>query len=453
MTKKQLKIVTIGGGSSYTPEIIEGFIEKKLQGLLPIQEIHLVDIEDGKEKLDIVGGLAQRMVEKAGADIQIHLSLDRRESLKGADFVTTQFRVGLLPARIRDEKIPLKYNLIGQETNGAGGAMKALRTIPVILDICRDMEELCPEAWLINFTNPAGIITETVLKHSSIKVLGLCNIPIGMVNKIAKLYETDTKNVKIEFSGLNHFVFGRNIFVNGCEVTKEVIEKIKDGTEISAKNIPNFPFPADILEAVGMIPAGYLKYYYTREKMLEECKRAAQEEGTRGEVVTKTEKELFELYKDKNLAVKPKQLEERGGAHYSEAAVNLIDSIYNGDGEIHYVNVRNNGTISDLPDNTAIECNCMVTHDGAKPLTVGKLETSVRGQISLMKAYEELIIQAGVTGDYSAALKAFTINPLINDSEKAKAVLVNMLWENQEYLPQFNEWFEKMRKEQVSNFS
>ncbi|MGC6770084.1 6-phospho-beta-glucosidase [Enterococcus sp. LJL128] len=441
MSKDALKIVTIGGGSSYTPEIIEGFIQKKLDGLLPIKEIYLVDIEAGKEKLEIVGGLAKRMVEKAQADITIHLTLDRKEALKDADFVTTQFRVGLLPARIRDEKIPLKYDLIGQETNGAGGAMKALRTIPVILDICRDMEELCPNAWLINFTNPSGIITETVLRHSSIKVVGLCNIPIGIVNKIAKLYETTPENVSVEFSGLNHFVFGKNIYVNGEDVTLDVIEKIKDGTEISAKNIPNFSFPADVLDSIGMIPAGYLKYYYTREKMLEDCKRAAKEEGTRGEVVTQTEKELFELYKDQELAVKPKQLEERGGAHYSEAAVNLIDSIYNGDGKIHYVNVRNNGTISSLPENAAIECNCVVTHRGALPVTVGELETSVRGQISLMKAYEELVIEAGVTGDYLAALKALTINPLVNDSDKAGAVLQDMLWANQEYLPQFSQWF------------
>ncbi|WP_086349556.1 6-phospho-beta-glucosidase [Candidatus Enterococcus clewellii] len=443
MSKDALKIVTIGGGSSYTPEIIEGFIQKKLDGLLPIKEIYLVDIEEGKEKLEIVGGLAKRMVEKAGAEIQIHLTLDRRAALKDADFVTTQFRVGLLPARIRDEKIPLKYDLIGQETNGAGGAMKALRTIPVILDICKDMEELCPEAWLINFTNPSGIITETVLKHSTIKVVGLCNIPIGIVNKIAKLYETEAANVSVEFAGLNHFVFGKNIYVNGREVTGEVIEKIKDGTEISAKNIPNFSFPDEILDAVGMIPAGYLKYYYTREKMLADCKRAATEEGTRGEVVTQTEKELFELYKDQELAVKPKQLEERGGAHYSEAAVNLIDSIYNGDGKIHYVNVRNNGTLPELPDNTAIECNCVVTHRGALPVTIGKLETSVRGQISLMKAYEELVIEAGVTGNYLAALKALTINPLVNDSDKAQAVLTDMLWANQAYLPQFKQWFEE----------
>lgn len=453
MSKEALKIVTIGGGSSYTPEIIEGFIAKKLAGLLPITDIYLVDVEAGQEKLEIVGGLAKRMVAKAGADINIHCTLDRRAALKDADFVTTQFRVGLLPARIRDEKIPLKYDLIGQETNGAGGAMKALRTIPVILDICKDMEELCPDAWLINFTNPSGIITETVLRHSSIKVVGLCNIPIGIVNKVAQLYDTTADHVSVEFAGLNHFVFAKNIYVHGQDMTRDVIEKIKDGTEISAKNIPNFTFPEDILESLQMIPAGYLKYYYTREKMLADCKRAAAEEGTRGEVVTQTEKELFELYQNEELAVKPKQLEARGGAHYSEAAVNLIDSLYNGDGKIHYVNVRNNGTIASLPADAAIECNCVVTHRGALPLTVGELETSIRGQISLMKAYEELVIEAGVNGDYLAALKALTINPLVSDSDKARLVLEDMLWANQDYLPQFAEWFQKQEaKTLVGNY-
>ncbi|MGL5622712.1 MAG: 6-phospho-beta-glucosidase, partial [Cetobacterium sp.] len=178
---KRLKIVTIGGGSSYTPEIIEGFIKRYKE--LPVSELWLVDIEEGKEKLEIVGNLAKRMVEQAGlkGKFDIHLTLDRREALKDADFVTTQFRVGLLEARIRDERIPLRYGMIGQETNGAGGFTKALRTIPVILDICKDITELCPNAWLVNFTNPSGMVTEAVIKYyPNIKIAGLCNVPIGV---------------------------------------------------------------------------------------------------------------------------------------------------------------------------------------------------------------------------------------------------------------------------------
>ena len=212
--KKGLKIVTIGGGSSYTPEIIEGFIQKKLEGKLPIEDLYLVDVEEGKEKLEIVGNLAKRMVEESGAGFNVHLTLDRRAALKDADFVTTQFRVGLLDARIRDERIPLKYDLIGQETNGAGGFMKAMRTIPVILDICKDIRELCPDAWLVNFTNPSGIITETILKHGGVKAIGLCNVPLGMQVKCAKLFDVDPSRVYVEFAGLNHFVFGRKVYVH-----------------------------------------------------------------------------------------------------------------------------------------------------------------------------------------------------------------------------------------------
>ncbi len=448
MKKNKLKICTIGGGSSYTPEIIEGFIEKKLSGRLPITDIYLVDIEEGKEKLEIVGNLAKRMVEKAGANINIHLTLDRKEALKDADFVTTQFRVGLLDARIKDERVPLKYNLIGQETNGAGGFMKAMRTIPVILDICKDMKELCPNAYLLNFTNPSGMITETVLKYGEgIKVVGLCNVPIGIVSKIAKLFDVSTDRVTVEFAGLNHFIFGRNVYIDGVDRTEEVIEKMIDGSEISMKNIPNFHFPADILHSTRSIPAGYLKYYYTREKVLEDCIRASKEEGTRGEVVKRVEDELFEIYKDLNLADKPKQLEKRGGAHYSEAAVNLIDSLFNGDGKIHYVNVANNGTIADLPDNVAIECNCRVTEWGATPLNIGKLPLMLKGQLQIMKAFEELTIEAAVTGDYLKAIQALTINPLVNDYDKAKAVLDDMLVVHEKYLPQFKKKIEELKRD------
>lgn len=434
---KGLKIVTIGGGSSYTPEIVEGFIKKKLDGSLPISDLYLVDIEEGKEKLDIVGNLAKRMVEKAGADINIHLTLDRKSALKDADFVTTQFRVGLLEARIRDERIPLRYDLIGQETNGAGGFAKAQRTIPVILDICKDMEELCPNAWLINFTNPSGIITETVLKYTNIKVIGLCNVPIGTIYKVAKLYDVDAKRINIEFAGLNHFLWGKKIYKDGIDVTEEVLELIKDGDAVNMKNIPNMEWPTHILDAVEMLPIPYLKYYYTREKMLEECKRAAREEGTRGEVVKKVEDELFELYKDHSLSIKPPQLEKRGGAHYSDAAVNLIDSIYNDKQDIHIVSTRNNGTIAELPENVAIECNCVIGKNGARPLNIGHLEPSIRGLIQIIKAYEELTVEAGVRGDYNMAIKALTINPLVSDCVKAKLVLDDILEENKKYLPQY----------------
>lgn len=224
--KDKIKIVTIGGGSSYTPELIEGFIKRYNE--LPVGEIWLVDIESGKEKLEIVGALAKRMVKKAGVPIDIHLTLDRREALKDADFVTTQLRVGLLDARIKDERIPLSHGVIGQETNGAGGMFKAFRTIPVILDIDKDMAELCPNAWLINFTNPAGIVTEALLKYGkNKKVIGLCNVPIGMEKAVANLLDVDHSRINMTFAGLNHMVFGKEIYLDGKNVTEEVIIQLQ----------------------------------------------------------------------------------------------------------------------------------------------------------------------------------------------------------------------------------
>ncbi|MDF2573001.1 MAG: 6-phospho-beta-glucosidase, partial [Sporomusa sp.] len=200
-----LKIVTIGGGSSYTPEIVEGFIRRYEE--LPVRELWLVDIEAGKEKLEIISNLAKRMVRKAGVPISIYTTLDRREALPNADFVTTQFRIGSLDARIKDERIPLRHGYIGQETNGAGGMFKALRTIPVMLEIDQDMAELCPDAWLINFTNPSGMVTEAVLRYGKTKkIIGLCNVPIGMEMGVAKLFDVDSNRIRIDFAGLNHMV-------------------------------------------------------------------------------------------------------------------------------------------------------------------------------------------------------------------------------------------------------
>ncbi|WP_426350089.1 6-phospho-beta-glucosidase [Alloiococcus sp. CFN-8] len=435
--KKGLKIATIGGGSSYTPEIIEGFINRKLSGELPLEELYLVDIEEGREKLEIVGNLAKRMVEKAGADIKVHLTLDRREALKDADFVTTQFRVGQMEARIRDETIPARYGLLGQETNGAGGFTKALRTIPVILDICRDMEELCPDAFLINFTNPSGIVTEAVLKHSSIKVIGLCNVPIGMVNMVAKLYDVSPDRIYIEFAGLNHLVWGRKVYKDGIDVTKEVLDKVAESKEFNMANIPGADFDKDLLQAIGMLPCPYHRYYYMKDAMLEHTLEEAKKNGSRGAVVKKLEEELFEMYKDENLNIKPPQLAKRGGAHYSEAAVNLIASLYNDKKDIQFVNVRNNGTIADLPDNVSIECNCIIGKNGAVPINIGHVETSIRGLIQQVKAYEELTIEAAVKGDYKAAIQALTINPFVNDGLMAKKVLKDLIEENIDYLPMF----------------
>lgn len=435
---KGLKVVTIGGGSSYTPELIEGFIKRYNE--LPLRELWLVDIEEGKEKLQIVGELAKRMVKKSGLPIDIRLTLDRREALKDADFVTTQIRVGLLEARIKDERIPLSKGYIGQETNGAGGLFKGLRTIPVLIDITKDMKELCPNAWLINFTNPVGMVTEALLKYGAIdKVIGLCNVPIGLEKSTAKILGVDSSRVRIDFAGLNHMVFGLNIYLDGKVVTDKVIKKIIEADASSeVKNIDEVKWQNEFLKGLGVLPCSYAKYYFMKDYMLNSELEKFKENGTRAEVVKKLENELFELYKDKNLNVKPQQLEERGGAFYSDAACRLIDSIYNDKRDIQPVDTMNRGSIADLEYNSAVEVSCIITKDGPKPITVGHLPIQIRGLIQQIKSFEMLGAKAAAEGDYNAGVVAMTINPLVQSDKMAKILFDELLQAHKKYLPQFN---------------
>ncbi|MDF2038486.1 6-phospho-beta-glucosidase [Cytobacillus oceanisediminis] len=432
-----IKIAVIGGGSSYTPELIEGFIKRHEK--LPVREIWLVDVEEGRNKLEIVGQLAKRMVEKAGVPIQIQLTLDRKKALKNADFVTTQFRVGLLDARAKDERIPLKYGILGQETNGPGGFFKALRTIPVIMEICREMEELSPNAWLINFTNPAGMITEAVLRYSNIKkVVGLCNVPIGMEMGAAQLMNVDHSRVRIDFAGLNHLVYGLDVYADGVSVKEELLKMLTDKEHsITMKNIHAMGWEPEFLQALNVLPCPYHNYYYKTREMVEEEIKAASEAGTRAEVVKKLEEELFQLYQNPDLAEKPPQLEKRGGAYYSDAACRLIHSIYTDKRDIQPVNTRNNGAIAGLPSDSAVEVSCVITKDGPKPIAVGELPVAVRGLVQSIKSFERVTIEAALTGDYNTALLALTINPLVGSDKIAKKILDEMLEAHRTYLPQF----------------
>lgn len=438
-----IKIVTIGGGSSYTPELVEGFIKRYNE--LPVRELWLVDIDEGREKLQIVGNLAKRMVRKAGIPMEIHLTLDRKKALEDADFVTTQIRVGLLDARVKDEKIPLNHGVIGQETNGAGGMFKALRTIPVILDIDKDMSKLCPNAWMINFTNPAGMVTEALLRYGkNKKVIGLCNVPIGMEKAAAKVLEVEHKRLRMDFVGLNHMVFGKEIYVDGIKVTDKLINLLADGNigQI-VKNVSDFTWNKDFIKALGMMPCPYHKYYFQTKDMLKEELEQFSKGKTRAEIVKKVEEELFELYKNENLDIKPPELEKRGGAYYSDAACRLICSIYNDKKDVQPVNVRNNGAIIGIPNESAIEISCMITRDGPKAITVGELPIAINGLIQQIKTFERLVVDSAVFGDYYKAILALTVNPLVQSDKLAKILVDELMIAHKDYLPQFKELIEE----------
>ncbi|UGS41718.1 6-phospho-beta-glucosidase [Pseudocitrobacter corydidari] len=433
---QKLKVVTIGGGSSYTPELIDGFIKRYAE--LPVTDYYLLDIEEGKEKLEIVGKLAQRMVQQAGVPMNIHLTLNREEALKDADFVTTQLRVGFLEARITDERIPLKYGVLGQETTGPGGFMKAQRTIPVLLDICRDMEKWCPNAWLINFTNPAGIVTEAITRHSNIKTIGICSGANSMMMDIAKAYDVEKSAVDTRIIGLNHLIFADRIAIHGEDKTDDFINKLAQGSASnSLKNIPDIGFTARFAQALHMYPISYLKYFFLNREMVQTAQQDAATKGTRGEQTREIEKRLFELYQDEHLNHKPKELEKRGGAWYSDTACSIISAIYNDKKEIHVVNTVNNGTTPDLPDHVTLETNAVIDKHGAHPVAYGRLPVKIRGLIQSVKAYEELTVEAAVTGDYDTALLALSINPLLPSATIAEQILDEYLDVNQRYLPQY----------------
>ncbi|UUX35409.1 6-phospho-beta-glucosidase [Fundicoccus culcitae] len=452
---KKLKIVTIGGGSSYTPELAEGLILR--QDRLDIKEWWLVDIDAGKEKLEIVGEMARRQVKAAGLDWEVHLTTDRTLALKDADFVTTQFRVGQLDARIRDERIPSKYHSLGQETNGAGGIFKAFRTIPVILDIINDMKELCPDAWLINFTNPAGMVTEAAIKVGGWKkTIGLCNVPIGSTRMNNTAMGYDGQDVLFhKYAGLNHFHWHRVWDKDGSEVTNKLIETIYNPEsdflkDHEVKNIMLVGYNYEQLKSLGIIPCAYHRYYYMSEDMLEGTLADYEKGETRAEVVKRTEAELFELYKDPHLDYKPEQLALRGGAHYSDAACEVIASIVNDSRTVMVVSTQNNGTITDLPYDSIVEVSSVITAHGAEPFNWGSFPAGARGQLQLMKSMEELVIEAAVKGDYGKAIEAFTVNPLINSGSHMMDMLNEMLVANKDYLPQFKETIAKLEQEGVT---
>jgi 6-phospho-beta-glucosidase len=422
-----MKIVVIGGGSTYTPELIDGFIARA--GVLPVKEVWLVD--PNEERLQVVGAFAQRMAKYANAPFEVKLSADRRRALDGADFVITQLRVGGQAARHGDELLGRRHHLIGQETTGVGGFAKALRTVPVMLDIARDMRELAPQATLVNFTNPAGIVTEALARHGGVPVIGLCNNAINAQRGIAGMFHVEPEQVYIEQVGLNHLNWIRRITIGGSDATEQVLQAYIEHLRHDEDEIHFPPFLLDMLHA---IPSSYLEYFYLESQIV-----AHQASGvpTRAEVVMDVERRLIERYSDPHLCEKPPELMERGGAYYSTAAAALIESLWSGDGAIHVVNTRNNGAIPNLPADVVVETPCRVDTGGATPLPVAALEPQFHGLTSAVKSYELLTIQAAVQGDEQAAMLALLANPLGPDAAHVEEVWNDIKRTNLDMLTQF----------------
>lgn len=421
-----LKLAVIGAGSTYTPEIVEGLIDRR--ETLPVETLCFMDIDAGK--MNTVSGLVKRMLDKAGFEGQFIQTTDLAKALDGADYVIAQIRVGGLEARINDEKIPLKYHLLGQETTGIGGFMKALRTVGPVMNIAREMEKRCPEAWFINFSNPSGILAEAVLNHTKIKMIGLCNCPINMLADVRRRM-TDGADFDYDYVGLNHLSWLTSVRLDGEELLSKGAFSVGSGM----KNIPDIGLDEALLRAVGAIPSSYLNYYYNREAHVKACLTA---ERCRGEECREIERGLLEQYADPNLSHKPEALAKRGGALYSTAAVNLINSIENDSRDHQVVNTRNAGALPFMDDDDVVEIKCVIGKDAVSPLPVKSFDNRhIIGLMRDVKAYEKLTVRAALSGDADVALAALMTHPLTGDYEKAGPALAEMLEVNRPYLERF----------------
>jgi len=428
-----MKVAVIGGGSTYTPELVNGFLNRTDQ--FPLKELWLMDIDAAR--LEIVGRFARRMVEAKGSPFKVVLTTDQREAVKNASYVTTQLRVGQMEARRKDEYLGKRHGLIGQETTGVGGMAKALRTIPVILKIAEDMRELAPGALLANFTNPSGLVTQALSKYTpDVTAVGVCNVPITTKMTIIEALERatgkhiDPERTELRTLGLNHLSWHRGFSVDGEDVWPQVIEAYI--TALKAEEDPEWD-PRTI-EVLRMMPNYYLQYYYHTDKKL-----ASQEEWppSRAEEVIEIEKDLLRQYADPDLKEPPADLMKRGGAYYSTVATQLLNAHYNDLGEIHIVNTRNNGAVKEWPADWVLEMPAKISRKGVEPLPAEPLPPVCFGLIAQVKAYELLTVEAAVHGDRNAAYQALLAHPLGPKADKIPAVLEDMLETHKPYLPQF----------------
>ena len=420
-----VKIAVVGGGSTYTPELIEGFLTRRDR--LPVDELVLLDIDT--ERLEVVGGLAGRILKKNEWPGELVLTKERDRALDGAHFVIVQLRVGGQAARLVDETLPLEFGCIGQETTGPGGFAKALRTVPVVLDIAEETSRRgAKDAWVVDFTNPVGIVMQALLDQGH-RAIGLCNSAMGFQRQIARLLNVEPDRVALEHVGLNHLTWERAARVDGVDRLPDLISREADSIG------EHIGIPPDLIRLLGAIPSYYLRYFYLTDEILREQMSGAKR--SRAEEVMAIEQGLLEMYRDPALTEKPKLLEQRGGAYYSEAAAQLIASLYDGAGDDQVVDIRNDGALPDLPADAVVEIPARIDREGAHAGQFDPLPPEMLGLVQQVKAYERLAVKAAIDGDRDAALKALLANPLVGRYSVATGLLEALLQANRNHLTRF----------------
>ncbi|MFE3250582.1 6-phospho-beta-glucosidase [Streptomyces sp. NPDC059209] len=421
-----MKLAVVGGGSTYTPELIDGFA--RLRDTLPISELVLVD--PAADRLELVGGLARRIFAKQGHPGTIVTTSDLDAGVAGADAVLLQLRVGGQAARLGDETWPLECGCVGQETTGAGGLAKALRTVPVVLDIAERVRRANPDAWIIDFTNPVGIVTRALLQAGH-KAIGLCNVAIGFQRKFAKLLDVAPSAVHLEHIGLNHLTWERSVRLGGPDGENVLPRLIAEHGDAIADDLR---LPRRVLDTLGVVPSYYLRYFYAHDEVVRELGT----KPSRAAEVAEMEARLLEMYGDPALDEKPELLARRGGAFYSEAAVDLAASLLgdagSGGSPVQVVNTYNNGTLPFLADDAVIEVQARIDASGAKPLPVAEVDPLYAGLIANVSAYEDLALHAALHGGRDRVYKALLAHPLIGQYEYAEGLTDRLIAHNREHL-------------------
>lgn len=409
-----MKITIVGGGSTYTPELVDGLLARERE--LGLETVALCDVDAGR--LEVVGGFVERMARARGSQLAVVRTAVLREAIAGADFVVVQIRVGGQAARAEDERMGRRFGVIGQETTGVGGLAKALRTIPALCAITDEVARSAPGATLINFTNPVSIVTEALIRHGKVRPIGLCNIPIGQRRELAAHLGVDPAVVEIDSVGLNHLTFVRGVTVKGRDLLPEIIDGVAAGLDHGHRpaNIPDLDFPPPLLRALGMIPSDYLRYFFlTKETVAEQAAKTR----TRADEVMAVEAELLATYADPAATEKPASLSKRGGAFYSHAALEIIEAIGLDRPARLVVDVENGSTVAELPRTACVEVPCSVDARGARPLAQRPLPVAIRGLIQHVKAYEELAVTAALTRDRAALYLAVVAHPLTRSAADA----------------------------------
>lgn len=417
------RLCVVGAGSTYTPELVEGLVHRRDE--LLVDELVLHDIDE--VRLATLAGLTTRMLRAADLPTTVTVERDLNRAVEGTQAVFVQIRIGGQTARLLDETVPARHGLLGQETTGAGGFAKALRTVPVVLDIAaRVRANAAPDAWIINFTNPVGIVTRALLDHGH-RAVGLCNFAIGFERRLATFLALEPHRVQVEATGLNHLSWVRGVQVDGNERLPELLETFGPGYAEELELDPT------LFAALGALPSYYLRYYYAHDAAV----AAQSRERPRAAQVADLEAALLAAYDDPGLDHKPELLNGRGGAFYSEAAANLVTSLATGRPDAQVVNGRNDGALPGLADDDVVELPFTIDGSGVQPMAVAPLRPEMLGLVQAVTAYERLTVEAAVTGDRTIASRALLAHPLIGRWELAGAVLDDLLAAGADHLPAF----------------